>query len=319
MCDLAASDDQICRVDAADPQVVRLELLLPTVEQPAVYSQWRWTRVELPVPAFLRDGPCRAQRCGSTTRVARSRSCPSRPRSRRPRRTGRSSLDWGARRLLTGTVARVLPDGDLPAVEGRALFLDQPGLRRRRDRVVTHRQKVRARHAAYERLLAGLPATDPRQPVLERKAEILAVEHERLRAHERGLNREIGNLVSLAAVRAAKAAGCGTVAVEDLASLEHRGFGPWTNQRVANGLRGRIADRVRERCERDGIVIREVSAAGTSNWCPRCDLPVEHRHHSLRAHQRRAAVATGSYRVTVIALPSFVGICMATPQPQNMC
>jgi hypothetical protein len=278
LCDLAASDDQTCRVDATDPRALRLELLLPTVARPSSYAKWEWVRVELPVPAFLRDGSpsrptLRMDEVGRPVAVL-----PVRTPKPKPRASGVVlGLDWGARRLLTGTVARALPEGALPAVDGRALFIDQPGLRRRRDRVVGHRQKVHARRAAYERLLTGLPAIDLRRAVLEAKAAVLAVEHERLRRHENGLNREIGNLVSLAAVEAAKAAGCGTVAVEDLATLEHRGLGPKTNQRVANGLRGRITDRVRERCEREGLLFREVNAAGTSNWCPRCDKPVGHR------------------------------------------
>jgi hypothetical protein len=59
--------------------------------------------------------------------------------------------------------------------------------------------------------------------------------------------------------------------------MEHRGLGRKTNRRVSNALRGRIAQRIEQRCETAGLRFRTVKAAGTSSFCSRCDARLEHR------------------------------------------
>jgi hypothetical protein len=158
-----------------------------------------------------------------------------------------------------------------PAVDGRPLFFNPSSLLSKSRRLSGLREKARARIARYDQLLAGRP-----DPVLASKRAVLEAEVARINARQTHLQDQVARLAARWTVEQALAAGCDTIALEDLRTLEHRGLGKKTNVRVSLAMRGKIAAAIEQAAELEGLRAVKVPARGTSSFCSRCDGKVRH-------------------------------------------
>jgi hypothetical protein len=101
-------------------------------------------------------------------------------------------------------------------------------------------------------------------------------EVERVSARQTHPRDQVARLAARWAVEQALAAGCHTIALEDLKTLEHRGLGKKTNVRVSLAMRGRIAAAIEQAAELEGPRVVKVPARGTSSLCSRRDGEVRH-------------------------------------------
>jgi transposase len=221
---------------------------------------------------LLRPPTLRVSRDGAVVRVDLPVEFPKAPR--RPDNGRVLGLDRGARRALTGAVVFRLPGAtrtSRPGVDGRPLFLNPASLLSKSRRLSGPRERARARVARYDRLLAGHP-----DPALAGKRAVLEAEVERINARQTHPRDQVARLAARWAVEQALAAGCHTIALEDLRTLEHRGLGKKTNVRVSLAMRGGIAAVIEQAAELEGPRVVKVPARGTSSLCSRRDGEVRH-------------------------------------------
>jgi Putative transposase DNA-binding domain len=198
-------------------------------------------------------------------------------------------LDWGVNTLLTGTVGKLADTstGSRVISDGRMLRFDATGVSAKLHRLRVNRERVATRLDHYDRLLAGLPVSDPKRqrPLLQAKHAFLAAEHQRICDRIRRLNRALAWAAARWAVDQARALGATVIFVEDLATLETRGRRNG-NARLSGQVRGRVVDAIRHLAARSGIATVTVPARGTSRGCPRCGAVLLHTPAPDRIRER---------------------------------
>ncbi|MEV6154842.1 zinc ribbon domain-containing protein [Nonomuraea sp. NPDC052129] len=268
---LAAADRQLVTVERAGDDGARLRVRLPLVEWPASSRDWAWHVVPVALPPTV---PPQAALCAPTVRVAKGRARVDLPfqipvgfAPATGHRVG-CGFDWGLNGLLVGVVGK-LTDGRVIS-DGRPLIYDASGVSAKLHRLRGEREHLAAKHRHLDRLLAGITPADSRYATLSAVCQTLGVEHERLCARIRNLNKALTWSAARWAVDQAAAAGATVIYVEDLATLEARGRRGGWNARLSGQVRGRIVEAIRHLAAKYAIAVVTVTARGTSRYCPRC-------------------------------------------------
>jgi len=266
---LAASDDQFSR-RGTHGATVTITVLLPRLAAPASRAQWSWVELTVTVPERYSAGVIRAVTLRPATAAVRV-DVP--VDLARPDRSGTPGtvlgLDWGVRRLLTGAVTTSACGGI--ATDGRPVFFDAGALMSKVHRLRAHREQLRARASRIDDLLGGRPNT-----ALQCRRDLLVAEADRCDRKQKALSRQVAQLAAQWAVAQAYAADASVIGLEDLSTMEHRGLGGRTNARVSMGLRGEVRTCIEAAAVLHGIRVVDVTARGTSAWCPRCDAKLTH-------------------------------------------
>ncbi|WP_433509069.1 zinc ribbon domain-containing protein [Nonomuraea sp. CA-143628] len=250
---------------------------LPLVESPTCRGDWAWHVLRLALPPTVAP---EAALCAPTVRVGKGRvrvDLPFQISIAVAPATGHTvgcGFDWGLNTLLTGTVAELAEgleiDNRRVIGDGRPLTYDARGISAKLHRLRAERQHLAAKHRHLERLLAGITPADPRHAALRTAWQRIGVEHERLCARIRNLNKALAWSAARWAVDQAVAAGATVIYLEDLATLEARGRRGRANARLSGQVRGQIAEAIRHLAAKHTIAVVTVPARGTSKYGPRC-------------------------------------------------
>ncbi|MEQ4722849.1 zinc ribbon domain-containing protein [Nonomuraea sp. B19D2] len=269
---LAAADRQLVTLERTGDHSGRLRVRLPLVAAPASGREWAWHVLDVALPPTV---PPEATLCTPTLRVKKGRvrvDLPFQtligfvPAAGHVIGTG---FDWGLNTLLTGVTGR-LTDGGRVISDGRPLAYDATGISAKLHRLRAEREHLATKHRHQESLLSGMGIADPRFPELMRVYESTGVEHERLCARIRRLNRALAWSAARWAVDQAAAAGATVIYLEDLATLEARGRRGRANTRLSGQVRGQIVEAIRHLAAKHTVAVVTVPARGTSKYCPRC-------------------------------------------------
>ncbi|MEV6159545.1 transposase [Nonomuraea sp. NPDC052129] len=271
---LAAADRQLITLQRTGDDGARLRVRLPLVESPASSRDWAWHVVPVALPPTV---PAEAALCAPTVRGVKGRVRVDLPfqipvgfAPATGHRIG-CGFDWGLNGLLVGVTGRLadVADGRVMS-DGRPLIYDASGVSAKLHRLRGEREHLAAKHRHLERLLAGITPADSRYATLSAVCQTLGVEHERLCARIRNLNKALTWSAARWAVDQAAAAGATVIYVEDLATLEARGRRGSANARLSGQVRGRIVEAIRHLAAKYAIAVVTVAARGTSRYCPRC-------------------------------------------------
>jgi IS605 OrfB family transposase len=266
---LGPSDSQYHSIKWVGNDAV-LTLKLPAVPRPMTRRGWEDVELVLAAPLHLRGLKLMAP----TLRV-RDESVvvdlpvehPEPPLALGGRVLG---VDWGARRLLTATVVTPAPGSgkkSFPSTDGRPMLYDPSGLLARAGRQSVIAEKIHKKIIHLE---------NRRDPLVASKLEVLRTEHARVSRARRDLHKDVARGAARWLVEQALSSGCSTIALEDLATLEHRGLGKVNNKRVSNALRGQVQTAIEEAAALLGIRVTFVKAHYTSKDCPKCGAKVAH-------------------------------------------
>ncbi len=268
---LAAADRQLLTLERTGSRSARLRVRLPLVEFPACGRDWAWHVLPVALPPTV---PLEAALCAPTVRVAKGRVRVDLPfkipvgfAPATGHRVG-CGFDWGLNGLLVGVVGE-LTDGRVIS-DGRPFAYDASGVSAKLHRLRAEREHLSAKHRHLEKLLAGITVADPRFAALSAACQVLGVEHERLCARIRNLNKALTWSAARWAVDQAAASGATVIYLEDLATLEARGRRGRANSRLSGQVRGRIIEAIRHLAAKHAIAVVTVPARGTSRYCPRC-------------------------------------------------
>ncbi|MFD1536174.1 zinc ribbon domain-containing protein [Nonomuraea guangzhouensis] len=268
---LAAADRQLLTLQRTGDDGARLRVRLPLVEWPASARDWAWHVLPVALPPTV---PPQARLCAPTLRVAKGRvrvDLPFQIPVGFAPATGHvigCGFDWGLNTLLTGVAGR-LADGRV-VCDGRPLVYDASGVSAKLHRLRAEREHLTAKIKHQQRLLARITVADPRHATLSSACQALGVEHERLCARIRNLNKALAWSAARWAVDQAVAAGATVLYLEDLATLEARGRRGRANSWLSGQVRGRIIEAIRHLAAKHAIAVVTVPARGTSRYCPRC-------------------------------------------------
>ncbi|WP_327584251.1 transposase [Nonomuraea sp. NBC_00507] len=268
---LAAADKQLVTLERTGEGSARLRVKLPLVASPACGRDWAWHVLPITLPPTV---PAEAKLCSPTLRVGKGRvrvDLPFQTPIGFTPATGHvvaCAFDWGVNTLLTGATGR-LADGRVIS-DGRPLTYDASGVSAKLHRLRAEREHLAAKHEHVQRLLAGLAPADPRSANLRAAGEALGVEHERVCARIRRLNKALAWSAARWAVDQAIAAGATVIYLEDLATLEARGRRGRANARLSGQVRGQVVEAIRHLAAKSTIAVVTVPARGTSKYCPRC-------------------------------------------------
>ncbi|GAA3207209.1 transposase [Nonomuraea helvata] len=268
---LAAADRQLATLERTGPRSARLRVRLPLVASPASRRDWAWHVLPLTLPPTV---PPQSTLCTPTLRVHHGRvrlDLPFQTLIEVAPATGHTigcGFDWGLNTLLTGVAGRLT--GGRVLSDGRPLTYDASGVSAKLHRLRAQRERLAAKHRHQERLLAGITAADPRFAKLSTAYEVIGVEHERVCARIRNLNKALAWSAARWAVDQAIAAGATVIYLEDLATLEARGRRGSANARLSGQVRGQIVEAIRHLAAKHTIAVVTVPARGTSKYCPRC-------------------------------------------------
>ncbi|WP_433510965.1 zinc ribbon domain-containing protein [Nonomuraea sp. CA-143628] len=274
---LAAADRQLLTLERTGERGALLRVRLPLVEFPASARDWAWHVLPLALPPTVAP---EAKLCAPTVRVSKGRvrvDLPFQIPITVAPATGHTvgcGFDWGLNTLLTGTVGelaegRETSDGRVIG-DGRPLAYDARGISAKLHRLRAERQHLTAKHRHQERLLAQITPADPRFARLAAACQRIGVEHERLCARIRHLNKALAWSASRWAVDQAVFAGATVIYLEDLATLEARGRRGRANARLSGQVRGQIVEAIRHLAAKHAVAVVTVPARGTSRCCPRC-------------------------------------------------
>ncbi|TMR98059.1 zinc ribbon domain-containing protein [Nonomuraea basaltis] len=279
---LAAADKQLVTLTRTGDTGALLRVQLPLNASPASREDWAWHAITFTLPPTVSD---EAKLCTPTVRITDGKvridlpfqtPIPSAPASGHTVALG---LDWGVNTLFTGTIAR-LREGRVCA-DGRMLRYDATVISAKLHRLRGQREHLAAKRDHCAALLSGLgtadacdapdvcDGSDARRGALERRHQVLAVEHERVCARIRRLDHALSWSAARWAVDQALALGAGVIYLEDLATLEARGVRRG-NAALSGQVRGTVIEAIRHLAAKDGIAVVTVPARGTSHSCPRC-------------------------------------------------
>ncbi|MEV1240450.1 transposase [Nonomuraea sp. NPDC049750] len=268
---LAAADRQLVTLERSGSRSARLRVRLPLVEFPASGRDWAWHVLPVALPPTVTP---EATLLTPTARVSKGRvrvDLPFRIPIGVAPATGHTvgcGFDWGLNTLLAGTVGE-LADGRVIS-DGRPFTYDASGVSAKLHRLRAEREHLAAKHRHLERLLAGITPADSRYAALRTAWQRIGVEHERLCARFRNLNKALAWSAARWAVDHAVSAGATIIYLEDLATLEARGRRGSVNARLSGQMRGKIVEAIRHLAARHSIAVVTVPARGTSRYCPRC-------------------------------------------------
>ncbi|MDP4507894.1 transposase [Nonomuraea turcica] len=269
---LAAADRQLATLERTGEHGARLRVKLPLTASPASAKDWAWHLLPITLPPTV---PAEAKLCTPTLRVAKGRvrvDLPFQIPIGFAPATGHvigCGFDWGLNSLLTGTVGHLTAEGRVVS-DGRPLAYDASGVSAKLHRLRAEREHLAAKRKHQERLLAGITPADPRFAELAAAYEVISVEHERLCARIRHLNKALAWSAARWALDQALAAGATVIYVEDLATLEARGRRGRANARLSGQVRGQVVEAIRHLAAKHSIAVVTVPARGTSKYCPRC-------------------------------------------------
>ncbi|WP_155386139.1 zinc ribbon domain-containing protein [Catellatospora paridis] len=268
---LAAADRQLTTITRCDDGRAVLRVQLPLTAQPRSRAEWAWHVLQVALPPTVATD---ATICAPTLRISGHRmrvDLPHRVTVTPADPSGHRlalGLDWGVNTLLTGVVGR-LADGVRVVTDGRMLRYDATAISAKLHRLRGHREHLAARRDHHSVLAAGLPATDPRTLRLHAMAQRARVEHERVCARIRHLNKTLAWSAARWAVDHATALHATVIYVEDLATLQARGTRKG-NARLSGQVRGVVFEAISHLAAKTGIAVVTVPARGTSRYCPRC-------------------------------------------------
>ncbi|WP_433515494.1 zinc ribbon domain-containing protein [Nonomuraea sp. CA-143628] len=268
---LAAADRQLATLEHAGERGARLRVRLPLVEFPTSGRDWAWHVLPIALPPTV---PPEATLLTPTVRVSKGRArvdLPFKIPIGVAPATGHTvgcGFDWGLNTLLTGVAGR-LADGRVLS-DGRPFAYDASGICAKLHRLRAEREHLAAKHRHLARLLADITPADSRYAALSTAWQRIGVEHERLCARIRNLNKALAWSAARWAVDQAVTAGATVIYVEDLATLEARGRRGRVNARLSGQVRGRIVEAIRHLAAKHAIAVVTVPARGTSRYCPRC-------------------------------------------------
>ncbi|MER6477547.1 zinc ribbon domain-containing protein [Streptomyces filamentosus] len=169
--------------------------------------------------------------------------------------------------LLSAGTVRLHADGRITALGTGAQFR-AAGVLAKQHRLRRVSEHLHARTDHYTRLADS---------TLDGKHAVLTEEIRRVAARRSHLNDALARAAARWAVDQAVAAGATVIYLEDLRSLEARGMGRTTNTRLAQTVRGQIAEWMRHLAAETGIAVVTVPARNTSRHCPHCLTPLRHR------------------------------------------
>ncbi|TMR01118.1 transposase, partial [Nonomuraea turkmeniaca] len=245
---------------------------LPLTACPASARDWAWHLLPIALPPTVAP---EAKLCAPTLRVHHGRvrvDLPFQTPIGFAPATGHmigSGFDWGLNSLLTGTIGHLTAEGRV-VTDGRPLAYDASGVSAKLHRLRAEREHLAAKRKHQQRLLAGITPADARFAALAAAHEVISVEHERLCARIRRLNKALAWSAARWAVDQADAAGATVIYLEDLATLEARGRRGRANARLSGQVRGQIVAAIRHLAAKHAIAVVTVPARGTSKYCPRC-------------------------------------------------
>ncbi|MEU6785540.1 zinc ribbon domain-containing protein [Nonomuraea angiospora] len=269
---LAAADRQLAILERTGERSARLRVKLPLLACPASGRDWAWHVLPIALPPTV---PAQAKLCAPTLRVAKGRvrvDLPFQTPITFAPATGHvigCGFDWGLNALLTGTVGWLVAEGRVLA-DGRPLVYDATGVSAKLHRLREEREHLAAKRERRERLLAGITPADSRFAALAAAYAVIRVEHERVCARIRHLNKALAWSAARWALDQATVAGATVIYLEDLASLEARGRRGRANARLSGQVRGQIVAAIRHLAAKSAIAVVTVPARGTSKYCPRC-------------------------------------------------
>ncbi|MFD1536898.1 transposase, partial [Nonomuraea guangzhouensis] len=189
---LAAADRQLLTLQRTGSHTARLRVRLPLVESPASAKDWAWHALPVALPPTV---PPQAALRTPTLRVAKGRvrvDLPFQTPIGFAPATGHvigSGFDWGLNTLLTGVTGQ-LADGRVIS-DGRPFAYDASGICAKLHRLRAEREHLAAKHRHMEELLAGITLADSRYVALSTACQALGVEHERLCARIRHVNKAL--------------------------------------------------------------------------------------------------------------------------------
>ncbi|MFI9848741.1 zinc ribbon domain-containing protein, partial [Nonomuraea sp. NPDC051941] len=269
---LAAADRQLVTLQRTGDHGARLRLRLPLLASPASGRDWAWHVLPITLPPTV---PPQAKLCTPTLRVKDGRvriDLPFQIPIAFAPATGHVTgmgFDWGLNTLLTGAAGRLSDDGRV-LCDGRPLTYDAGGISAKLHRLRAEREHLAAKHRHQQRLLTGITPADPRYAQLAAACRRVGVEHERLCARIRHLNKALAWSAARWTVDQAVADAATVIYLEDLATLEARGRRGRANARLSGQVRGQIVEAIRHLAAKNGIAVVTVPARGTSRYCPRC-------------------------------------------------
>ena len=288
---LAATDSQYAFLTQTDDiaDALILEILLPTNSRPRTRQEWAWHRLLIRGLEYaLGEG---AGFCLPTLRVRYGRLQIDLPIeiSRPPvaaQHVRSFNLDWGVTRLFTGSVLEKLRDEDgrpiqdrhgkgIIFTDGRPFHFQVRGMSAKYHRVRAHFQQLRAKADQYARILGGNPSPESRSR-FEKLHTRATGEAKGCATRMSNLNKEIAKLAAKWVVEQALANGCTLICVEDLKDLEAGGMGPVLNKKISAQVRGMVLAELNYQAAKVGLVVRSVTAGGTSANCSRCTQSLNH-------------------------------------------
>ncbi|HUR05952.1 MAG TPA: transposase, partial [Nonomuraea sp.] len=279
---LAAADRQLLTLQRTGNHSARLRVRLPLVESPSSAKDWAWHVLPVALPPTV---PPEARLCTPTVRVTKGRvrvDLPFQTPIGFAPATGHvigCGFDWGLNTLLTGVAGR-LTDGRV-ICDGRPLAYDASGISAKLHRLRAEREHLAAKRRHLEKLLARITPAESRYVTLSTACQALGVEHERLCARIRHVNKALTWSAARWAVDQAVAAGATVIYLEDLATLEARGRRGSANARLSGQVRGQIVEAIRHLAAKHTIAVVTVPARGTSKYCPRCGEGTSLLRHCL--------------------------------------
>ncbi|TMR88531.1 transposase [Nonomuraea basaltis] len=269
---LAAADRQLATLERTGEHTARLRVKLPLTARPTSAKDWAWHLLPIALPPTV---PPEAKLCAPTLRVYNGRvrvDLPFQTPIGFAPATGHvigCGFDWGLNALLTGTIGRLTADGRV-VTDGRPLTYDATGVSAKLHRLRAEREHLAAKKQRQERLMEGITPADARFAELATAYEAIGVDHERVCAKIRHLNKALAWSAARWALDQALAAGATVIYLEDLATLEARGRRGRANARLSGQVRGQVVEAIRHLAAKSTIAVVTVPARGTSKYCPRC-------------------------------------------------
>jgi hypothetical protein len=275
---LATTDRQFAAWHEINDDHALLDVKLPVCARPRSRKDWAWHRITIALPRLVQDRlSTGASLSRPSLRISGGRVIADlvtdqpAPELLTAQPVTVLGLDWGERRLLTGTDLWAAPDGGLRS-SGRPVFFSARGAQAKLSGLRRQAGRLRSKIDRYDQLL-----TDRPNPRLQARRDLLEIERQQVWTKYEHLTSQLAHAAARWTVEHAVALGCDTIAHEDLASLEARFPNRGVNGRVNHQVRGVLFSHLKDKASEEGIRVVIVNASGTSSHCPRCQHPV--RHH----------------------------------------
>jgi hypothetical protein len=273
---LAAADKQLVKMERQG-QMAELSVSLPACPRPGSHADWSWLclKINLPVtvtPSATLHTPSLRIKQGQI-RV----DLPFEVEVTPPALKGHAvalGLDWGVNTLLVGSVAKLVKGRVV--TDGKPLRLQATGGALKLTRLRIQREHLAVKIAHLEKLLEGLPTTDPAAVLLTAQIAQMEVAKDQVCSRSRNLSHALGWQAGRWAVNQALARAATVIYVEDLATLEAQGMGRKQNARISTSVRSEIFAALTHLATKVGLAVVSVPARGTSKGCPRCTRALRH-------------------------------------------